>query len=79
MGFFGHGTPENDRHTSAALQRFIGEVGLYSERAGLPLLAGRMLGWLLIADPPVQPLATVALGLGASKGMSVWQRNYSFT
>ncbi len=68
MGLFGHGTPENDHHTSAALQRFIDEVGLYSERAGLPLLAGRILGWLLIADPPVQPLATVALGLGASKG-----------
>jgi hypothetical protein len=52
MGLFGLGTSESERQSTAALQRFIDEVGLYSERAGLPLLAGRILGWLLVADPP---------------------------
>ncbi len=69
MGILGLGTAESDRQSMAALQRFIDEVGLYSERAGLPLLAGRILGWLLIADPPQQPLATVAAGLGTTRGI----------
>lgn len=69
MGLFGLGTSESDRQSTAALQRFIDEVGLYSERAGLPLLAGRILGWLLVADPPLQPLTTVAAGLGTSRGI----------
>jgi hypothetical protein len=56
--------------TTAELQRFIDEVGLYSERAGLPLVAGRILGWLLVADPPLQPVTTVAAGLGTSRGMT---------
>ena len=69
MGLFGLGTSESERQSTAALQRFIDEVGLYSERAGLPLLAGRILGWLLVADPPLQPVTTVAAGLGTSRGI----------
>jgi hypothetical protein len=68
MTLFGLGTTENDRQSAVALQRFIDEVGLYGERAGLPVLAGRILGWLLVASPPLQPLTTVAAGLGASRG-----------
>jgi hypothetical protein len=68
MGLFGLGS-ESDRQSTAALQRFIDEVGLYSERAGLPLLAGRIVGWLLISDPPLQPLTTVAAGLATSRGI----------
>jgi hypothetical protein len=68
VGLFGLGTTENDRQAAVALQRFVDEVGLYGERAGLPLLAGRILGWLLVADPPLQPLASVAAGLGTSRG-----------
>src|SRR5438132_11142762 len=69
MGLFGLGTSESERQSTAALQRFIDEVGLYSERAGLPLLAGRILGWLLVADPGLQPVTTVAAGLGTSRGI----------
>ena len=69
MGLYGLGISESNGHSTAALQRFIDEVGLYSERAGLPLLAGRLLGWLLVADPPLQPLATVAAGLGTTRGI----------
>ena len=35
-------------------QHFVEEVGLLFEHAGLPRMAGRILGWLLICDPPHQ-------------------------
>jgi len=69
MASFGLSASETDLQSIAALQRFIDEVGLYGERAGLPLLAGRILGWLLIADPPLQPLHKIAAGLGTTKGI----------
>ncbi len=69
LGLFGLGTSGSDGQSTAALQRFIDEVGLYSERAGLPLLAGRILGWLLVADPALQALPTVAAGLGTTTGI----------
>jgi hypothetical protein len=31
MGLFGLGTSESDRQSTATLQRFIDEVGLYSD------------------------------------------------
>src|ERR1051326_3670766 len=68
-GLFRLGVGDSDRPSIASLQRFIDEVGLYGERAGLPLLAGRILGWLLIADPPLQPLHKIAAGLGTTKGI----------
>jgi len=66
---FGLGVGDSDRQSIAALQRFVDEVGLYSERAGLPLLAGRILGWLLVAEPPLQTLSNLAAGLGTTTGI----------
>ena len=67
MQLFGLGTTEADSQSAIALQRFVDEVGLYGERAGLPLITGRILGWLLVADPSLQPVASVAAGLGTSR------------
>lgn len=50
------------------LRRFVEEVGLLFELSGMPRMAGRILGWLLIADPPHQSLTQVAEALQASKG-----------
>jgi DNA-binding transcriptional regulator GbsR (MarR family) len=47
---------------------FLEEVGLVFERTGLPRIAGRLFGWLLIADPPYQSAAELAEVLHASKG-----------
>jgi len=69
MGLYGRGISESNGHSTAALQRFIDQVSLHSERAGLPLLTGRLLGWLLVADPPLEPLATVTAGLGTTRGI----------
>jgi hypothetical protein len=68
-GLFGLGVGDSDRQSIAALQRFVDEVGLYSERAGLPPLTGRILGWLLVAEPPLQTLSNLAAGLGTTAGI----------
>ncbi len=47
---------------------FIEEVGLAFEAQGLPRMAGRILGALLVADPPEQSAEELAGTLRASRG-----------
>jgi DNA-binding transcriptional regulator GbsR (MarR family) len=47
--------------------QFIENVGLYFERVGLTRMEGRIIGWLLICDPPHQSMGELVEGLGASK------------
>lgn len=56
-----------DAHPERAHQ-FVEEVGLLIERMGMPRTAGRVLGRLLLCDPPQQSSAELARYLGASKG-----------
>jgi len=49
-------------------QQFIETVGLSFELVGLPRMAGRILGWLLISNPPHQSPSELAAVLQASKG-----------
>lgn len=58
----------DDEQRQFELRHFVEEVGLWFELSGMPRMAGRILGWLLIADPPHQSLAQLADGLQASKG-----------
>jgi DNA-binding transcriptional regulator GbsR (MarR family) len=46
---------------------FIEDIGLYFEQMGLPRMAGRILGALLISDPPSQSITDLAERLHASK------------
>jgi DNA-binding transcriptional regulator GbsR (MarR family) len=48
-------------------QRFIEEFGLFAEAIGLPRMAGRILAWLLICDPPEQTMPDLTEALQASK------------
>ena len=48
-------------------KRFVEEVGIVSEQTGLPRMAGRILGWLLISEPPHQSTTQLAEALMASK------------
>ncbi len=48
-------------------RQFIEEVGLWTESVGMPRMAGRVYGRLLICDPPEQSSAQLADYLGASK------------
>jgi DNA-binding transcriptional regulator GbsR (MarR family) len=47
---------------------FVEEVGLLFELVGLPRMAGRIFGWLLISEPPHQSSGALAEVLQASKG-----------
>lgn len=46
---------------------FTEDIGLFFEQMGLPRMAGRILGVLLISDPPAQSITDLAQKLKASK------------
>jgi DNA-binding transcriptional regulator GbsR (MarR family) len=49
-------------------RHFVEDVALFFEEMGFPRMAGRILGWLLICDPPEQSAGQLAGVLQASKG-----------
>lgn len=57
-------------HQEQAIEEkhFIEEGGLLFEMVGLPRMAGRIFGWLLISNPPYQSPGELAEVLQASKG-----------
>lgn len=57
---------KNDRQDEE--QNFVEEVGIVFEQTGVPRMAGRILGWLLISDPPHQSTSQLTEALMASKG-----------
>lgn len=63
-------TSVNDRVQSISdpYPPFIETVGLSFESMGLPRMAGRIFGWLLLSDPPHQSPGQLAEVLQASKG-----------
>jgi len=50
-----------------AALRFIEDTALLYEQAGHPRMAGRILAWLVICDPPHQTAGQIAVALSASK------------
>jgi DNA-binding transcriptional regulator GbsR (MarR family) len=54
--------------SSASKQHFAEDVGLTFEEEGMPRMAGRMLGWLLVSESPHVTLQDLAVVLHASKG-----------
>ena len=52
---------------TAAQRELIEEFGLLYEQMGSTRMSGRVAGWLLLCDPPVQSLTEIADGLGVSK------------
>ncbi len=49
-------------------KQFVEEVGIFFEQTGMPRMAGRILGWLMISDPPHQTTDELTQTLLASKG-----------
>ena len=49
------------------LRHFVEEVGLVMEQLGQSRMSGRLLGWLLVCDPPHQSMAELVAALQASK------------
>jgi len=56
----------NEKQTEE--KRFVEEVGILFEQTGMPRMAGRILGWLSVSDPPHQTTSNLAEALMASKG-----------
>ena len=57
-----------DKTPRAEEKQFVEEVGIVFEQSHLPRMAGRIIGWLLISDPPHQSTSELAEALMASKG-----------
>jgi DNA-binding transcriptional regulator GbsR (MarR family) len=57
-----------DEQRRSEQERFVEEMGIYMEQEGMPRMAGRILGWLLICDPPLQSASELAEALQASRG-----------
>jgi DNA-binding transcriptional regulator GbsR (MarR family) len=51
-----------------AEKHFIEDIGLFFEQMGMPRMAGRILGVLLISEPPAQSITEITQKLKASKG-----------
>jgi len=62
--------PSQNRGEDAASaeRQFAEDVGRVFESFGIGRMAGRVLGWLLICEPPRQSNAELGAALGASKG-----------
>jgi DNA-binding transcriptional regulator GbsR (MarR family) len=58
----------DDEQLRSEQERFIEDVGIYLEEEGFPRMAGRILGWLLICEPPRQSAGELAEALQASRG-----------
>jgi len=57
----------NEQERQLKAKRFAEEVGLLFDEYGLPRMAGRIFGWLLICDPPYQSIGEISDALAASK------------
>ena len=57
---------DDERHVKE--KHFVENVGIFFEQTGMPRMAGRILGWLMISDPPHQTVGELTQILLASKG-----------
>ncbi len=57
-----------DNEPQLEVKNFVEDVGIFFEQSGLPRMAGRILGWLLICDTPQQSTSELIEALKASKG-----------
>lgn len=58
----------NTDAADAGKLRFAEEASALFERNGMAPMTGRILGWLLVADPPEQGAEAIAEALDASRG-----------
>lgn len=50
-----------------ALLEWVEQVAMYLARDGVPPIAGRVLGWLMVCDPPEQSAGQISAAIGASR------------
>lgn len=49
------------------LLEWVERVAMYLARDGVPPIAGRVLGWLMVCDPPEQSAGQISEAIGASR------------
>lgn len=49
------------------LLEWVERVAMYLARDGVPPIAGRVLGWLMVCDPPEQSAGQISDAIGASR------------
>ncbi|MGI5158538.1 GbsR/MarR family transcriptional regulator [Microbispora sp. CA-102843] len=49
------------------LLEWVERIAMYLARDGVPPIAGRVLGWLMICDPPEQSAGQISDAIGASR------------
>ena len=61
--------PVTETYNPSAMEEkhFIEDIGLFFEQLGMPRMAGRILGALLISEPPAQSIIDLAQRLNTSK------------
>ncbi len=52
---------------AAEVREWVEQVSILLERDGLPRMAGRIFGWLLVCDPPEQSMEELAAAVQGSK------------
>jgi DNA-binding transcriptional regulator GbsR (MarR family) len=50
-----------------SLLEWVERVAMYLARDGVPPIAGRVLGWLMVCDPPEQSAGQISAAIGASR------------
>src|SRR5512142_866062 len=55
------------RPVDAELRGWVEQLSILLERDGLPRMAGRIFGWLLVCDPPEQSMEELAAAVQGSK------------
>ncbi|MFI6290510.1 GbsR/MarR family transcriptional regulator [Nonomuraea sp. NPDC050790] len=53
--------------TDQAMMEWVERVAMYLARDGVPPIAGRVLGWLMVCDPPEQSAGQISAAIGASR------------
>ncbi|WP_275003447.1 GbsR/MarR family transcriptional regulator [Promicromonospora iranensis] len=53
--------------TTGPVLEWVERVSMYLARDGVPPIAGRVLGWLMVCDPPEQSAAQISDAIGASR------------
>ena len=56
-------------------QHYIESVGVLFEEFGFPRMAGRIVGYLLICNPPYQTAGEIVKAVGGSKGSVSLMKN----
>src|SRR5262245_10612167 len=61
------GRQRRPEERAALLRHFVEEMGLHFEYGGIPRMAGRIFGHLLVCDPPEQSAEELARSIQASR------------